>query len=303
MNRPYKTSVYRIIEQTVAYIEENMKTPISLDDLSASLNVSKFHLHRLIRHTTGQPLVAYIRARKLSRSVDYLLNTDWNIIDIATEFGFEHEQSYIRSFKRLFGATPSYLRKVFAPITLTEKMDLSKLENVAEGLVFEPTVVVKPVTYLVGKKGEVHMEENYYKHTANAAGNRFFYNDHPKIPNKVNENLYIGLTQFIKNSVTSDYIPSAEVHSLEGQFESWDTTVLPAHKYMVFKYVGDFHPRQLTFVQLEHIWNYIDGWLPHSIYEQSAPYYFEYIDVGLASEDYCEVDLYIPIQNKQKLLP
>jgi AraC family transcriptional regulator len=34
-----------------------------------------------------------------------------NIVDIAIEYGFDYEQSYIRSFKREFGITPGSLRK------------------------------------------------------------------------------------------------------------------------------------------------------------------------------------------------
>jgi AraC family transcriptional regulator len=40
-----------------------------------------------------------------------LLYTDKNILDIALDYGFDYEQSYIRAFKREFGITPGGLRK------------------------------------------------------------------------------------------------------------------------------------------------------------------------------------------------
>ncbi|MEK8131639.1 AraC family transcriptional regulator [Paenibacillus filicis] len=292
--------LYQIVEATMDYIEEHLKSNISLDALSSTLGLSKYHLHRLIKHTTGMPIMHYIRARKLSASVDYLLHTNWNIIDIASEFGFLHEQTYIRSFKRQFGVTPSQLRKNFGQITLTEKFDLQRLGKVADGLIFEPQFVVKPITYLAGRKGDVNLETNYLTHCANAAGNAFFYKEHPFIPNKVNPHLYIGLTVLNGNSPIAHYIPSTEVYDPEGLDASWDITVLPAQKYIVFTFIGDFHPRYLTAVQLREIWSYMDHWLPQSLYMRCAPYFFEYIDTRLATEQYCEVDLYLPICSNQE---
>ncbi|UJF35456.1 AraC family transcriptional regulator [Paenibacillus hexagrammi] len=288
---------YQIIQDTICYIEKHLKTNLTLDTLSASLHVSKFHLHRLIRHSTGHPLMEYIRARKLSQSIDYLLNANWKIIDIAAEFGFEHEQSYIRSFKKQFGVTPASLRKQFQQITLTEKYDVSRLERVADGIVFEPAFVVKPGCLLVGKKNQIYVQENYEHHTANAAGLEFFSQIMPHVPDKVHEHLYIGLTHMVEDPSYTYYYPSTEVHSFEQQDLSLYRNVLAPHKYIVFTYVGDFHPAHLTFRQLEQIWNYIDAWMPQAGYDFSDPYYFEYIDESLARDDYCEVGLYIPISS------
>ncbi|MFD0589576.1 helix-turn-helix domain-containing protein [Paenibacillus sp. GCM10027627] len=285
---------YRIIEDTVNLIEEKLKKNLSLDDLSSSLNVSKFHLHRLMRHATGMPLIEYIRARRLSKSIDLLMNTRMKIIDISLEFGFDHEQSYIRSFKKQFGVTPSCLRKQFQPIKLMEKFDLSRLLNVADGLLFEPVFVMRPSCKLVGRRYEVNIEENYHEFTSNTVGVDFFYTVQPHIPYKVNPNLYIGLTLLILDEYSTVYFPSTEVYSFSDDIAPENTFVLPAQKYIVFKYIGHFHPRRLTIRQLEEIWNFIGNWMPKSPYSYAASHYFEYIDITVATETYCEVDLHIP---------
>jgi len=41
-----------------------------------------------------------------------MLKTNLNVLDIAMIYGFEYEQSYIRSFKRKFGVTPGELRRM-----------------------------------------------------------------------------------------------------------------------------------------------------------------------------------------------
>jgi AraC family transcriptional regulator len=45
-------------------------------------------------------------------SLERLLGTNCKLLDIALEYGFEYEQSYLRSFKREFGVTPGKFRKM-----------------------------------------------------------------------------------------------------------------------------------------------------------------------------------------------
>jgi AraC-like DNA-binding protein len=100
-----------LLESVLIEIERNLKGYISDFVLADKFSLSKGHLCRLFRLAFGRPLGAYIRSRKLSASIEDLLNTDMNIIDIGSEYGFDYEQSYIRAFKREFGITPGGLRK------------------------------------------------------------------------------------------------------------------------------------------------------------------------------------------------
>ncbi|HHW09397.1 MAG TPA: helix-turn-helix transcriptional regulator [Firmicutes bacterium] len=97
-------------QRTIEYIEKNIKNNISLDDLAKASYMSKFHLSRVFQSITGYPPIEYARARKLTCSLNELIHTDRKISDIAQEYGFDHEQSYIRAFKRHFGMTPAQFR-------------------------------------------------------------------------------------------------------------------------------------------------------------------------------------------------
>lgn len=289
------------IERVLGEVERRLADKIVLDELAEHAYLSKFHLHRLMRAATGLPLMEYIRARKLSASAHDLLEAlhGGTVLDTALAYGFEHEQSYIRAFKRQFGVTPAQFRRGTEEITLVERYDTSALKEIRRGVVFEPTFVMKPRSLYAGRQARIPIAENFERYTANAHGVSFFYEEHSKIPNKLKPSVYIGLTLYPPEygPEATDYLTSAEVSSLEGLEPEWDTAEIAAGKYAVFKYIGRFHPENLTIHQLNDIWNYMDEWIVRSPYEQAHGHHFEYIDADLAREDYCEADLYLPIRD------
>jgi len=102
---------YKLLEKVLINIEEGVRDGININIIAKNHSLSVRHLQRLFKLVFSQPLGFYIRSRKLASSINDLLNTDLNVLDIAIDYGFEYEHSYIRAFKREFGITPGYLRK------------------------------------------------------------------------------------------------------------------------------------------------------------------------------------------------
>jgi AraC family transcriptional regulator len=102
---------YDLLENVLIDIKEGIRNGINTDIIARKHALSESHLQKLFRLAFNQSLGFYIRLCKLAASIDDLLNTDLNIMDIALVYSFEYEQSYIRAFKREFGITPGKLRK------------------------------------------------------------------------------------------------------------------------------------------------------------------------------------------------
>ena len=100
-----------LLEKVLVNIEEGIRDGINIDIVAKKHTLSERHLQRLFKVAYSQSIGFYIRSRKLAASVEDLLNTNLNVVDIAMDYGFEYEQSYIRAFKREFGITPGNLRK------------------------------------------------------------------------------------------------------------------------------------------------------------------------------------------------
>jgi len=102
---------YNLLENVLIDVEKGIREDVRVNNLADKYTLSDRHLRRLFKFTFKQSLADYIRSRKLAESLKDLLNTDANLFDIALEFGFSYEQTYIRAFKREFGITPGDFRK------------------------------------------------------------------------------------------------------------------------------------------------------------------------------------------------
>ncbi|RXZ80939.1 helix-turn-helix domain-containing protein [Paenibacillaceae bacterium] len=278
------------------YIESQIEQKLTLDMVANAVQLSKFHFHRLLKAATGQPVMHYIRSRKLARSLAELSDTSLSIIEISLQYGFDFEQSYIRAFKKEFGITPAHFRKHGRQeLKIVEKMNSSMASNLSGSVIFKPIYVQKPTSYLVGLKKIISYADNEQNCTSNQHGNLFYNNYSSLIENKVHHpDKYIGFTREL-DDVQSYYLPSMEVHSLATIPDGLDFEIVPANQYAVFKYICNFHPMNLTIHHLDEIWTFIDEyWQLHSDYAKADCYYFESIDSSYASEDYGEVDIYIP---------
>jgi len=114
-----------LLENVLLDIEEGIKENIDAYTLSKRYNLSEVHLRRLFNYAFNKPISGYIRSRTLSESLNDLLHTDRNIIDIALEYGFSYENSFSRSFKREFGISPKNFRRSRQIVEIQPPLQLS----------------------------------------------------------------------------------------------------------------------------------------------------------------------------------
>jgi len=114
-----------LLKNVLFDIEEGIRDGINADTLAKKHTLSSIHLQRLFKVAFKQPIGSYIRSRRLSASLESLLSTKSKLINIALDYGFEYEQSYLRSFKREFGVTPGNIRKTGQTVKITPPLDIA----------------------------------------------------------------------------------------------------------------------------------------------------------------------------------
>lgn len=98
------------IQQITEYITENYSTEITLDELSKQFSVSKSHLSRQFKATTGFGINEYITIVRIRNAERLILTTDLPITDIATKCGFNDSNYFSSVFKKLKGIPPLKFR-------------------------------------------------------------------------------------------------------------------------------------------------------------------------------------------------
>ena len=138
---------YDLLENVLIDIEDGIGKCIDSGILAKRYALSERHLRRVFTFAFKQSLAGYIRSRKLAASLDDLLKTDSNILDIALKYGFCFEQPYINAFKREFGMTPGSFRKSGRIVKVKPPLHLFNENKLSDdGLLFSPDIVMVPLT-------------------------------------------------------------------------------------------------------------------------------------------------------------
>ena len=116
-----------IIQDSLDYIEENIKAEITMEELAARAGFSLYHYCRLFQSAVGMPVMGYVLRRRLLHAI-YAIRRGSSGIDAALTYGFETYAGFYRAFRREFGCTPSeFLRSCRAKRPC--RIDLSREEH------------------------------------------------------------------------------------------------------------------------------------------------------------------------------
>lgn len=99
----------------VAWIEQQLDQPLTLEQVAARGGLSPFHFSRLFTARMGRSVMAHVRGRRLVRGARRLCDEpDLKLVDLAFDCGFESQEAFTRAFKRVFGVSPGRFRSGFA---------------------------------------------------------------------------------------------------------------------------------------------------------------------------------------------
>ncbi|OTA20321.1 RobA [Xenorhabdus beddingii] len=105
------TTIKQRLNALLHYINDNIDTPMSGENLSRIAACSKYHFHRLFSANYGIGVAAYIRQLRLKKAVYDLAYSDISVMDIALTCGYESSEAFSRAFKGSVGQSPTEFRK------------------------------------------------------------------------------------------------------------------------------------------------------------------------------------------------
>lgn len=102
---------------------------------------------------------------------------------------------------------------------------------------------------------------------------------------------YIAKKQVTKTS-EEENTPSTSHEPVEKPMFQFTVLTL---QYAVFRYIGFHSPYEINYRTIKELYDYTDRWMEESAYRQTVNFHFDKVDLNLCSENYCEMDIYLPI--------
>ena len=142
------------IQRGVDYIETRLDQDVALSDVAKVAGISQWHFQRIFHALTGETLKTYIRSRRLTGSLERLLDTDLRVLDIAIMAGFESQEAFARAFKKAFGLTPQQYRSMRDKSLFLKKprFDEEYLQQLNRNLRLTPELYEQKPMLLVGMR-------------------------------------------------------------------------------------------------------------------------------------------------------
>lgn len=100
----------RVINRACDYIVKNCHRNISLEEVAQTVHLSPFYFSRLFKKEKGYNFADFITQVRLDRAKKMLQSTDYTVVRIAAEVGYQDASYFCRVFRHGLGITPNQYR-------------------------------------------------------------------------------------------------------------------------------------------------------------------------------------------------
>ncbi len=99
------------MEEALEYVRENYNKDFNMAVVSnkVSMNYSLFSIG--FKEYTGTNFVNYLKQIRMEKAKEYLESTELRVAEISQSVGYENEKHFMKTFKALYGVSPTEYRK------------------------------------------------------------------------------------------------------------------------------------------------------------------------------------------------
>lgn len=114
-NTTTQKELYRRVSMAKDIIYYNHQQPISIEEISKNVCVSKYHFTRLFKDIYGISPYQFLKTVRLEKAKELLLK-DYSLNEIAHQVGFIETNSFINAFKSYTKVYPTQFRQLISKI-------------------------------------------------------------------------------------------------------------------------------------------------------------------------------------------
>ncbi|MCD8075672.1 MAG: AraC family transcriptional regulator [Lachnospiraceae bacterium] len=99
------------IRTVISYVIAHYKEPVSLQEAADQLGFSKEYFCRFFKKAMGISFLQYVNEVRAAHIYQDLENTDLPVAEIMEQNGFTNQKLFNRTFKSIYGCTPSAVKR------------------------------------------------------------------------------------------------------------------------------------------------------------------------------------------------
>lgn len=100
------------VEAAKAYIQNNYSRDISLDEVSAAVNISPYYFSKIFKEDVGEGFVEYLTKIRMDKAKELLTTTECSMKEICSMVGYADPNYFSRTFKKNVGVTPTEYKQL-----------------------------------------------------------------------------------------------------------------------------------------------------------------------------------------------
>ena len=110
-NNPETFSVIDRLKEVKSYLDNNLHREVTLDELAAEFNISKYYLVRLFKKAFSYSPIRYHQIMRGQKAKEMIQYTSLSFTEISELLGYSSINAFSRAFKSIDGVAASYYRK------------------------------------------------------------------------------------------------------------------------------------------------------------------------------------------------
>lgn len=99
------------VKKGIDFMYDNYQNPITLDDISKHVKINKCYFCSLFKKEVNKTISQFLNEIRIDKSKELLVKRDMSILDVALNVGFNNQNYYNMTFKKLTGSTPMEFKR------------------------------------------------------------------------------------------------------------------------------------------------------------------------------------------------
>ncbi|PDT33395.1 MULTISPECIES: AraC family transcriptional regulator [Sinorhizobium] len=99
------------VKRVTAYMREHLEEEIGLDELAATVNLSRFHFCTAFRRATGQTPHQWLVNLRIAQARQLLAMPELPVTEIALSVGYQTPSAFAAAFRKVTATTPTEYRR------------------------------------------------------------------------------------------------------------------------------------------------------------------------------------------------